>query len=407
MDTFSPDYAAEIIGLEKKYVLQTYRRPEFVLVHGEGARVFDSQGRAYLDGVAGIAVNALGHGDPELVAAIKSAADGLIHVSNLYHTAPHALLARSLVERSFADRVFLCNSGTEAVEGALKFARKYARHTYPDRDKTGIVAFDNSFHGRSMGALSTTGTEKYRAPFEPLIPGVRFAPFDDSGAAEQAISDDVCAVIVEPVQGEGGVRAPGREFLQRVRAACDRAGALLIFDEVQCGLGRTGHLWAHEAYGVTPDVMTLAKPLAHGLPIGAILMTQAVADVMQPGDHGSTFAAGPLVCRVAQVVLDRVSDPAFLAEVREKGAHLGQRLSALVAASPLAREARGVGLMWGIECHAEAAPLIAAGYRQGVIVCLAGPNVVRLVPPLTITCAELDELVDRLEAAFREVENGN
>jgi acetylornithine/N-succinyldiaminopimelate aminotransferase len=400
---------ADVIALEQNYVLQTYRRPEFVLDRGEGARLFDSEGRAYLDGLSGIAVNALGHRDPQVVATIQAAAGGLIHVSNLYHTRPHALLARSLVERSFADRVFFCNSGTEAVEGALKFARKYARYAFPQvrGTKTRILAFSGSFHGRSMGALSTTATEKYRSPFEPLIPGVRFAPFNDPVAAEKVITDDVCAVIVEPVQGEGGVHPATPDFLESVRAACDRSGALLIFDEVQCGLGRTGHLWAHQAYGVTPDLMALAKPLAAGLPIGAVLMTQAVADAITPGDHGSTFAGGPLVCQVAQVVLDRVSDPDFLAGVHEKGQYLARRLSALVEANPLAEEARGMGLMWGIECQTEAAPLIAAGYRHGILVGSAGPNVVRLLPPLTITRAEVDELVAGLEAAFEEVEFGD
>jgi acetylornithine/N-succinyldiaminopimelate aminotransferase len=398
------EHSAQVIALEQAYVLQTYRRPEFLLVRGQGAWVFDSEGCAYLDGVAGIAVNALGHGDPEVVATIQAAADGLIHVSNLYHTEPHALLARSLVECSFADRVFFCNSGTEAAEGALKFARKYARRSFGE-GKTRILAFTDSFHGRTMGALSTTATEKYRAPFEPLIPQVSFSPFNDPAAAEDAISEDVCAVIVEPVQGEGGVHPATVAFLERIRAACDQTGAVLIFDEVQCGLGRTGHLWAHEAYGVAPDLMTLAKPLASGLPIGAVLMTQAVADVIEPGDHGSTFAAGPLVCQVAQVVLDRVSHPDFLLDVREKGEQVAARLSALVESSPLARAARGVGLMWGVECEVDAASVIAAGYRHGILVCSAGPNIVRLLPPLTITRAELDELLDRLGAAFDDVEN--
>jgi acetylornithine/N-succinyldiaminopimelate aminotransferase len=400
---------ADIIAMEHKYVMQTYRRPDFVLVRGEGARVFDSEGRAYVDGVAGIAVNALGHADPQLVATLQEAAQGLIHVSNLYHTQPHAELARSLVEHSFADRVFFCNSGTEAVEGALKFARKYARHTSLQGrgDKTAIVAFSGSFHGRTMGALSTTAPEKYRAPFEPLIPGVHFAPFNDPEAAEAAITDDVCAVIVEPIQGEGGIHPAQAAFLTRLRAACDRSGALLIFDEVQCGMGRTGYLWAHQFYDVTPDVMALAKPLANGLPIGAVLVTQAVADALEPGDHGSTFAGGPLICRLAGVVLERVSQPDFLAAVREKGEHLADRLAALVQASPLAQEARGRGLMWGVECQVEAASVIAAGYRHGVLVCAAGPNVVRLLPPLTITHAELDELVDGLAAAFEEVELGD
>lgn len=394
----------EIISLEGEYVLQTYRRPDFVLVRGEGARVFDSDGRVYVDGVSGIAVNALGHRDPQVVATIQAAADGLIHVSNLYHTQPHALLARSLAEHSFADRVFFCNSGTEAVEAALKFARKYARQSFGEH-KTRIVAFTDSFHGRTMGALSTTATEKYRAPFAPLVPGVRFAPFNDPLAAEDAITDEVCAVIVEPVQGEGGVHPATVDFLEHVRADCDRTGALLIFDEVQCGLARTGHLWAHQPYGVTPDLMTLAKPLANGLPVGAVLMTEQVADVMGPGDHGSTFAAGPLVCQVAQVVLDRVSDPGFLVDVRDKGQHLSARLSALVEASPLAGEVRGRGLMWGIETTVEANPIIESGYGHGILVCSAGPNVVRLLPPLTITRAELDHLVDRLEKAFDDVKN--
>jgi acetylornithine/N-succinyldiaminopimelate aminotransferase len=392
-----------VIALEQQYVLQTYKRPEFVLVRGEGARVFDSEGRVYLDGVSGIAVNALGYRDPQVVATIQAAAGGLIHVSNLYHTEPQVLLAQSLVEHSFADRVFFCNSGTEAVEGALKFARKYARkyaRQAHGEDKTAIVAFENSFHGRTMGALSTTATEKYRAPFEPLVPGARFVPFNDLAGAEKVITDDVCAVIVEPVQGEGGVHPAAAEFLGHVRAACDRTGALLIFDEIQCGLGRTGHLWAHEVYGVLPDLMTLAKPLAGGLPMGAVLMTQAVADVMGPGDHGSTFAAGPLVSQVAQVVLARVSDPKFLEAVRTKGERLGKRLGALVESSPVAREVRGRGLMWGIDCETEVAPIVEAGYQHGVLVCSAGPNVVRLLPPLTITQDELDELVDRLEAAF-------
>ena len=313
-------------------------------------------------------------------------------------------MARSLAEHSFADRIFFCNSGTEAVEAALKFARKYARQSFGEH-KTRIVAFTDSFHGRTMGALSTTATEKYRAPFAPLVPGVRFASFNDPLAAEDAITDEVCAVIVEPVQGEGGVHPASVDLLEHVRADCDRTGSLLIFDEVQCGLARTGHLWAHQPYGVTPDLMPLAKPLANGLPIGAVLMTEQVADVMAPGDHGSTFAAGPLVCQVAQVVLDRVSDPGFLTDVRDKGQHLSARLSTLVKASPLATELRGRGLMWGIETTVEANPIIEAGYGHGILVCSAGPNVVRLLPPLTITRAELDDLVDRLEMAFEDVKN--
>jgi acetylornithine/N-succinyldiaminopimelate aminotransferase len=395
-------HSDDILALERQYVLQTYKRADFVLVAGQGARVFDSEGRVYLDGVAGIAVNALGHGDPQLVAAIQSAATGLIHVSNLYHSAPQAELARALVERSFAERVFFCNSGTEANEGALKFARKYARQRFGEH-KTDIVAFTGSFHGRTMGALSVTAAEKYREPFEPLVPGVRFVPFNDLAAAEAAISQQVCAVIVEPVQGEGGVHLASDQFLQGLRAACDRTGALLIMDEIQCGLGRTGQLWAHQAAGVAPDMMTIAKPLAGGLPMGAVLLAQPVADVLLPGDHGSTFAAGPLVCQVARVVLERVSTPEFLSEVQRKGQQLAARLASLAHSCPLVHEIRGKGLMWGIECSVEAAPVIAAGYRHGILVCNAGANVLRLLPPLIISPAEIDELMDRLTAALQEV----
>lgn len=394
---------SDVIVLEKDYVLQTYRRPDFVLVRGDGVRVFDSAGREYLDAVAGIAVNALGHRDPQIVATLQAAAEGLIHVSNLYHTEPQAHLARALVERSFAARAFFCNSGTEAMEAALKIARKHARDRFGNA-KTHIVAFSGSFHGRSMGALSVTATEKYRAPFEPLVPDVSFVPFNDLALAEEAITADVCAVVVEPVQGEGGIHLAKPEFLCGLRSMCDRTGALLIFDEVQCGLGRTGRLWAHEWTDVVPDVMTLAKPLAAGLPMGAVLMTQSVADVMAPGDHGSTFAAGPLVCQVAQVVLQRVSDAEFLASVRGKGEHLAVRLEALVGKTRLVREIRGRGLMWGIECLVEAPAVIAAGYRNGLLLCGSGTHVVRVLPPLTITLAELDELADRLAATLADVE---
>lgn len=396
----------EVIALERQYVLQTYRRPDFVLVRGEGVRLFDEKGRVYLDAVAGIAVNALGYGDPEIVATLRTAAEGLIHVSNLYHTEPQARLAQALVECSFADRVFFCNSGTEAIEAALKFVRKYARERYGVH-KTQFVAFTNSFHGRTMGALSTTATEKYRAPFEPLVPGVRFVPFNDLRAAEEAITDQVCGVLIEPIQGEGGVHLSTAEFLQGLRALCTERGALLIFDEIQCGLGRSGTLWAHEPLGVTPDVMTLAKPLAGGLPMGAVLMTQSVADVMVPGDHGSTFAAGPLICQVAQVVLRRISAPQFLAEVRAKGEYLATHLNQLIRPHRLVRDVRGRGLIWGIECSLEASTVVNTAYRHGLLVCAAGTHVVRLLPPLIIARAEIDEMVDKLAETLENVAREN
>ncbi|NLF63483.1 MAG: acetylornithine transaminase [Chloroflexi bacterium] len=388
----------EIISAERRYLVQTYVRPDMVLSHGEGCTLWDCDGRRYLDFMAGIAVVALGHADAEWAAAVQAQAGRLAHVSNLFHTAPHVELARRLVENSFADRVFFGNSGSEANEAALKFARKAAKAAGHE-GKTGIVAFTGSFHGRTMGALAVTAKEAYRAPFAPLVPGVTFAPFNDVEAARAAIGPDTCAVIVEPVQGEGGVNPATGDFLQALRAACDEHGALLIFDEVQCGLGRTGTLWAHEAYGVAPDMMTLAKPLANGLPIGVVLVTEAVAGVLQPGDHGSTFGAGPLVCAAACVVFDRVSAPAFLADVREKGAYLLERLNALD--SPHITAVRGCGLLVGVELDEPVAPILAAARERGLLIINAGTHVIRLAPPLVVTKEQIDEAVELLAVSLK------
>ncbi|MEW5960040.1 MAG: aspartate aminotransferase family protein [Chloroflexota bacterium] len=392
----------EIIALEKEYVLQTYLRPDFVLERGDGVWLYDTEGRQYLDAGSGIAVNALGYRNQAVIEAIRQAADGLLHVSNLYHTAPQAMLARDLCAASFADRVFFCNSGAEANEGALKFARKWARvngHT----DKTGIVAFSGSFHGRTMGALAATATEKYRAPFEPLIGDVGFAQFNDLDSARRAITARTCAVIVEPVQGEGGVTPAEPEFLAGLRRRCDEAGALLIFDEVQCGLGRTGTLWAYEGYNITPDLMTLAKPLAGGLPMGAVLLRQAVADAMQPGDHASTFAGGPLIASVARTVFRQLSRPQFLTEVRTTGDYLAAKLQQVVTQSPLLTAYRGRGLMWGLLATIPAAEIVAEARRHGLIILAAGEKVVRLLPPLTINRPEIDILIERLQATLAAV----
>lgn len=381
---------ATTIENEQRYLVQTYVRPDFVLSHGEGAYLWDCNGKRYLDFMAGIAVVAIGHSDPEWVAAVQSQAGQLAHVSNLFHTQPHVELARRLVEHSFADRVFFGNSGSEANEAALKFARKAARAA-GNEGKTDIVAFSGSFHGRTMGALATTAKEAYREPFAPLVPGVSFARFNDVAATRAAIGPNTCAVIVEPVQGEGGVNPATPEFLAAARAACNEHGALLIFDEVQCGLGRTGTLWAHEHHGVTPDMMTLAKPLANGLPIGAVLVTEAVASVLQPGDHGSTFGAGPLVCAAGAVVFDRVSDPAFLADVRAKGSHLLAQLAALENSH--VKAVRGQGLLVGIELDVPVAPILARARDRGLLIINAGSHIIRLAPPLTITREQIDEAV--------------
>lgn len=384
-----------IIELEAKYVLQTYVRPSVVFTHGKGLKLYDSDGKEYLDFTSGIAVTALGHSDDEWVTAVSAQAAQLTHVSNLYHTAPQAQLAQRLVESSFADKVYFCNSGAEANEAALKFARKWGLEIGDSGSaKSGIVAFSGGFHGRTMGALSATYKDKYRQPFAPLIPNVAFAPFNDVESAKAAIDDETCAVIVEPVQGEGGVHAATPPFLQALRALCDQHKALLIFDEVQCGLGRTGTLWAHEQFGVTPDIMTLAKPLAGGLPIGATLMTQAVADNIKPGDHGSTFAAGALVCTAANVVFDRVNQPAFLAQVRENGAYLQAQLRAIRSDEIV--DVRGSGLLVAMEMKTAVSPLIAAAREKGLIIINAGDNVIRFAPALVVSKSEVETAVSIL-----------
>ncbi len=391
--------AYDTIQTEHDYILQVYSRPDLVLTSGHGATLYDSTGQAYIDCVAGIAVNALGYADPELTAVAQEAAAGLWHVSNLYHTAPAARLARLLVETSgFAQRVHFSLCGASANEGAFKFARKRARVRHGEGKHT-IVSFSGAFHGRLFGSLAATPRPKYQEPFAPLMPGVRVAGFNDLASAAAAIQDDVCAVIVEPVQGEGGIYPAAAEFLHGLRELCNAHDALLIFDEVQCGLGRTGTLWAWQGYGVAPDLLTVAKPLAGGLPMGAILMTQAVADVMAVGDHASTFAGGPFVATVAEAVVRRIADPAFLAAVAAKGAYFQERLQEIN--SPHIQEVRGRGLLLGVQLDIPANDVVKAGLAHGLILVNAGPDVLRLVPPLVMTHAEIDTVVERLDGIMR------
>lgn len=393
----------DVIAAQQTYLAPTYVRPETLFVRGEGVHLYDDEGNRYLDMMAGIAVTALGHSDREWADAVAAQAHTLTHVSNLYHTEPQIRLARKLVENSFADKVFFSNSGSEANETALKFARKYARVSAAKNDKTKIVAFTGSFHGRTMGALSVTAREKYRTPFEPLIPDVHIATFNDLLSVEKVVDEKTCAVIVEPVQGEGGVNPATPAFLNRVRTLCDQFGALLIFDEVQCGLGRTGSLWAYQQLGVSPDLMSVAKPLAGGLPIGVTLMRDKVADVIKPGDHGSTFAGGPLVCRAAEVVFERVNQEDMLKQIREKGDYLRKALSNL--GSPLIREVRGRGLLIGVELVVEASNLIKAARQRGLIVINAGDHVLRLCPPLIIDRDALEHAVATLGDSLAELES--
>jgi len=365
-------------------LLGVYTRVGPLFVAGEGSELIAEDGTRYLDFVAGIAVNALGYNSPVIrEAVLRSLDSGLIHVSNLYRTEPGERLAAELT-KSFGGQAFFCNSGAEANEGAFKFARKWSK-------KTEIVAFTGSFHGRLFASLAATDRPDYRRPFEPLLTGVQILPLGDVEAARRAITAErTAAVIIEPVQGEGGVRPVPTEFLVFLRQLCDETGTALIFDEVQCGLGRTGTLFASEASGVVPDMYTLAKPLGGGLPMGAILVSDKIAAALAPGDHATTFGGGPFVATVALDVVRTIADPDFLADVRAKGQLLGARLQALSARSRRVKEARGRGLMWGLELNEIAAPIVGAARERHLLVLTAGPTVIRIVPPLTATREDLE-----------------
>jgi acetylornithine/N-succinyldiaminopimelate aminotransferase len=381
-------------------LLGVYRPAAPLFVRASGCRLEDADGNSYLDFGSGIGVNALGYGDAGIARAVAAALDtGLIHTSNLYRTAPAAELAAALVAASFADRVFFCNSGAEANEAAFKFARRWAG-LRGGPAKHEIVALRGAFHGRLFGALAATDRPAMQQPFQPLMPGVQFiAPDDAAGAAAAISAERTAAIIVEPVQGEGGVRPLAPAFLARLRELADAADALLIFDEVQCGLGRTGRLFAYEAGGVVPDVLTLAKPLAGGLPMGATMLSERVAAAVQPGDHATTFGGGPLVSAVALEVVRRIADPAFLADVRARGAQLGSGLGEL-AALPAVTDVRGVGLMWGIELAVPAAPVVERALGAGLLITSAGERVVRLLPPLVVTEADVAAGLDTLRAVL-------
>lgn len=380
-------------------LLPVYKRAPIELVRGAGISLFDDAGREYVDFTSGIAVNALGYGDAGLQRAIHDAAEGLLHVSNLFRSAPGEELARRLVELSFADRVFFCNSGVEANEGALKFARRWAR-TVGTAGKHEIIALRGAFHGRLFASLAATDRPSYRAPFRPLAGGVSIAERDLESLSEVLSADTVAALVVEPVQGEGGVRVFDAGYLRELRSLTRERDIALMYDEIQCGLGRTGHVFAYERVNVAPDLLTLAKPIAGGLPMGAILMTDAIAATIQPGDHGSTFGGGPFVASVARYVLDRLSHPALLQAVREHGEWLGEALRAVAARSGRIREVRGVGFIWGIDVHEPAADVIARARDEGLLLVGAGEYTLRILPPLVASRAELEEGVARLERAL-------
>jgi acetylornithine/N-succinyldiaminopimelate aminotransferase len=368
-------------------LLGTYRADRPVLASGQGCRVTSEDGRELLDFVSGIGVNALGYSSDVIANAIASVvATGLLHTSNLYRNESAQKLAALLTNASFADKVFFCNSGGEANEAAFKFARRYAREI-AGGDKHEVVSLKGSFHGRLFGSLAATDRPSFRAPFEPLMPGVKFVmPGDFEGAAAAVSRERTAAIIAEPVQGEGGVKPVDPTFLAHLRELATANDAVLIFDEVQCGIGRTGTLFAYEQTGVTPDIVTLAKPLAGGLPMGATLVTDKIAAAIKPGDHATTFGGGPLTSTVACAVLETISQPEFLAEVKRKGELLKKLLP----------NARGVGLMLGIELDKPAAPVVQAAFEKGLLICTAGENVVRLLPPLVISDDEIVEAVEVL-----------
>jgi acetylornithine/N-succinyldiaminopimelate aminotransferase len=385
-------------------VLPTYTRAPLAFTHGEGAWLVAEDGSRYLDLGAGIAVNALGHAHPALVQALTEQAGRLWHVSNIYRIPEQERLAAMLVEATFADTVFFTNSGTEAAELAIKMARKYwSAAGQPQR--TRILTFEGAFHGRSTGAIAAAGSEKMVKGFGPLMPGFTVLPWGDHGALRAALTDEVAAVMLEPVQGEGGIRTLPDACLKGLRDLCDQTGALLILDEVQCGMGRTGRLFAHEWAGIRPDIMMVAKGIGGGFPLGAVLATAEAAQGMGPGTHGSTYGGNPLACAVGAKVLEIVSDEGFLAGVRARGALFRQGLEGLVATHPQVFEAvRGQGLMLGLKCRLPNTDVVRAGYGAHVLTVQAADNVVRLLPPLTLTEAEIAEALTRLDAAATVLE---
>ncbi|PIU54293.1 MAG: aspartate aminotransferase family protein [Deltaproteobacteria bacterium CG07_land_8_20_14_0_80_60_11] len=385
-----------------KVVMHTYGRQPLVLVKGEGCRVWDDTGKEYLDCLAGLAVVNLGHAHPEVAKAAAAQLTQLVHVSNIYYTTPMVELAETLVRLSFADRVFFANSGAEVNEGAIKLVRRYSRERF-GAGRHRIICMENSFHGRTLGALSATGQSKFWQGFDPLLPGFVFVPFNNLEAVAQAVDATVCAVMLEPILGEGGVCLPSPDYLKGLRQLCDAKGLLLVLDEIQTGLGRTGTLFAQENFGITPDVMTLAKALANGLPMGALLATSEVASAFVPGTHASTFGAGPVVAAAANAALDLLSAPEFLAGVRERGFWLEKGLRAMQAELPVIKEVRGLGLMWGLELTQEGTPVVAACRERGLLVNCTQGNVIRLLPPLVITPQEIDAALTILREAFKAV----
>ncbi len=387
------------IDLADKYMFKTYARFPITLVRGQGCRVWDEEGNEYIDFVGGIAVCALGHSSPIVTQTLKEQSETLVHVSNLYYTTPQTALARMLVENSFADRVFFCNSGAEANEAAIKLARRYANEK-SGKQRNVIVSMDNSFHGRTMATLSATGQSKIQIGYDPLLGGFKFAPFNNLKALDDALDDTVCALIVEPIQGEGGVVCPDADYLKGVRELCNERNVLLIFDEVQVGLGRTGRLFAHEHFGVTPDIMTLAKALGNGLPIGAMLATEALSQAFGPGSHATTFGGTPLVTAVSKAVLTSLLEDGWIDNSRDMGNYMKEKMESLARKYSFVKEVRGLGLILGMELDRPGGPIVDACKKEGFLINCAHDTVLRFIPPLIVGKEEIDLLTDTLDRIF-------
>lgn len=398
--------AARIRADEARHLMNTYKRPPIVFARGRGCRLYDSEGREYLDFLGGIAVNALGHAHPRLVRVIRREAGRAIHLSNLFHNAYQGPLARKLADWSGLDRVFFTNSGTEAIDGALKLARAYAHAKHKNAGaqsagkKTRILALENSFHGRTFGAVSITHTAKYREPFEPLVPGVEFVRFNDVADLEAKFDDSVCALVLERIQGEGGIFAVEERFWNRARELATKHDAALIADEIQCGLGRTGRYFAYQQFDSLPDIAVVAKPLAAGLPLGAIIANEKFASAFTPGAHGTTFGGGPLVCAAALEFLTVVEEENLLAQVRERGAELRTGLEKLAARFDFIREVRGQGLMLGVDLSCEGAAIVTEALRRGVIINCTHDHILRLLPPFIIRKRDIAEFLAKFEAVL-------
>jgi acetylornithine/N-succinyldiaminopimelate aminotransferase len=387
------------LDLNRQYVLNTYGRTPVMLVEGSGCRVRDSQGKEYLDFVAGLAACILGHGHTGLAKAIADQAARLIHVSNLYHIEPQIRLARLLVENSFADKVFFCNSGAEANEGAVKLARK-CFHDRGQQERFHVITMEGSFHGRTLATLAATGQTKYRKGFEPTVEGFSHVPFGDIKALAKEITPKTAAVMIEPIQGEGGVKVPPVDFLAQARELCNERGCLLILDEVQTGMGRTGKLFAHEHSGITPDVMTLAKGIAGGVPMGALLVAESVSGVLTPGTHASTFGGNPLACAAGLAVMGEIMGQGFMDNVVKRGIHLRSRLEDLAERHDVIREVRGIGLMQAIELSEPCAELSRTMLERGVLVNCTADTALRFLPPLIVSKEEIDEMIRILDSAL-------